>query len=251
MRSLIGSLAVVLCSVVAVTGCGDSGSSSTTGGSDTGAGGAGGEAIGGNGGNGGTGATGPVGGNGGAGGGLVAPPEWTCDPVWYAEVANGAAEQYCDCECGALDPDCEIEPALPIGDCYEGQTCDFAAFQCEGSPTDWTCDDTEFDGGAGNGCDCNCGAPDPDCALDPVETVEGCEAGDSCTPGGVCVPAAWTCDPTYFADGFCDCGCAVADPDCADALVATCEYCDNDGSCSAEECPGTINPTDNSTCTTP
>jgi hypothetical protein len=63
------------------------------------------------------------------------------------------------------------------------------------------------------------------------------------------VPAGWTCDPTYYADGSCDCGCgAFDDMDCADATVASCAYCADTGSCSSMSCPGTIDPTDNSTC---
>ncbi len=46
-------------------------------------------------------------------------------------------------------------------------------------------------------------------------------------------PAAWTCDPRYFADETCDCGCGVADPDCATSLLNVCEWCNDPGSCSA------------------
>jgi hypothetical protein len=56
----------------------------------------------------------------------------------------------------------------------------------------------------------------------------------------------------YYGDGDCDCGCGVHDPDCADALVASCEYCSDVGSCSmGMGCPGTINPTDNAVCSPP
>jgi hypothetical protein len=63
------------------------------------------------------------------------------------------------------------------------------------------------------------------------------------------VPAEWTCDPTFYADGNCDCGCGAADVDCADATAASCTFCDDTGSCNTGTCPGTIDPTDNSTCT--
>ncbi len=80
-------------------------------------------------------------------------------------------------------------------------------------------------------------------------------------PGGACVhiasatlsvasnvPPGWTCDPSYYGDGSCDCGCGVADPDCADATVGSCDFCDDTGSCSTDACPGTINPTNNVGC---
>lgn len=63
------------------------------------------------------------------------------------------------------------------------------------------------------------------------------------------LPGAWTCDPMFFNDGGCDCGCAAADTDCIDGTVESCDICDNPMSCSTTACPGTINPTDNSTCT--
>ena len=38
------------------------------------------------------------------------------------------------------------------------------------------------------------------------------------------VPAAWTCDPTYYDDGECDCGCgAFDDLDCANQTLAACK----------------------------
>lgn len=64
------------------------------------------------------------------------------------------------------------------------------------------------------------------------------------------LPANWSCDPDYFNDGLCDCGCAAADVDCADALVGSCDYCDDVGSCSEDAaCPGSIDPTNNAICT--
>jgi hypothetical protein len=96
------------------------------------------------------------------------------------------------------------------------------------------------------------------CAIDcnPDGT---CPAGMACSEGlvdSICtwteVPAVegWTCDVGYYgADDGCDCGCGIVDPDCADATVDSCEYCDDDGSCSRMACPGTISPDDNAVCT--
>jgi hypothetical protein len=62
------------------------------------------------------------------------------------------------------------------------------------------------------------------------------------------VPAGWTCDPVYYGDTDCDCGCGAPDVDCANALVASCVYCSDTGSCSPGDCPGSIDPMDNSKC---
>jgi hypothetical protein len=222
---------------VVTFGCGGSGSSST--GGSAGEPGTGGSPS-----DGGSGATTSDGGatNGGAGvgGASGCPPEFLGDG------------QFCDCFCGMADPDC-TNPDLPLyGDeftqCAEGQTCSPTFDGCDGLPTGWTCAEDQYNGGPGNGCDCNCGLSDPDCLLDPAEPVEGCMGDEQCGGDGVCVPGAWSCDPSYFGDMFCDCGCGVADPDCPDATVGSCEYCMNVGSCSSMECPGTINPTNNAVC---
>lgn len=71
----------------------------------------------------------------------------------------------------------------------------------------------------------------------------------SSSSSGVMIPATWVCDAAFYSDGFdCDCGCGAPDPDCASALVAACDYCDDTNSCSPGTCPGSIEPTDNSKC---
>jgi hypothetical protein len=67
------------------------------------------------------------------------------------------------------------------------------------------------------------------------------------------VPAAWACSASFYATGDgCDCGCGAVDPDCASADVASCDYCDNVGSCNGGGgCPGDIKPDDNATCRVP
>jgi hypothetical protein len=49
--------------------------------------------------------------------GTTVPPDWTCEFSHYAD------SRYCDCDCGAHDPDCD-DPDAPIYNCYPGQTCD-------------------------------------------------------------------------------------------------------------------------------
>ena len=74
-------------------------------------------------------------------------------------------------------------------------------------------------------------------------------------PGGAClhlasapVAVTWSCDPTYFEDSSCDCGCGSFDFACTDETVASCDFCDDLGSCNSSSCPGTINATYNAVC---
>lgn len=59
-------------------------------------------------------------------------------------------------------------------------------------PATWTCEGARYEDGAT--CDCDCGAPDPDCA-DGARAVRGCESGEACVFDGTCaaVPANDTC----------------------------------------------------------
>jgi hypothetical protein len=44
------------------------------------------------------------------------PPTWTCDLEYYRDG------QFCDCTCGAWDPDCD-DPANDVFDCDDGEVC--------------------------------------------------------------------------------------------------------------------------------
>eukprot|EP00976_Prorocentrum_cordatum_P106120 1194387-Prorocentrum_minimum.AAC.1 len=104
-----------------------------------------------------------------------APPlAWTCSPEFYA-----AQDGQCDCNCGTYDPDCdatgatvrgcesfvtdqlaispdEIKATLSPTCIPETGTCGFEV------PSDWQCDPILY--GTDDGCDCECGAYDPDCS---------------------------------------------------------------------------------------
>jgi hypothetical protein len=180
------------------------------------------------------------------GGTSTAPAEWTCTPSYY-DNADG-----CDCDCGAYDPDCDDATANVYG-CGTGQTCS-AAGLCEGGtppvdpPAEWTCAASYYS--AADGCDCNCGAFDPDCT-DPAARVYGCATGQTCSTAGLCEggttpvdpPAEWTCSASFYgtADG-CDCGCGAVDLDCDNATATACAYCSTCGGCD------NVNATDNSQC---
>lgn len=136
-----------------------------------------------------------------------------------------------------------------------------------GSTTDtgmgvWNCDPDYY--GTDDGCDCGCGIPDPDCADADIATCQYCNDPGACNvwdcPGTIdpddtanCAPVAgvpdeWTCNPQFYGDGTCDCGCGAVDSDCADATVDSCEVCVEDGSCGNGDCPANIDAMDNSTC---
>ncbi len=88
--------------------------------------------------------------------------------------------------------------------------------------------------------------------------LDGCNAcianngGERCDALLTCTEQScngWTCDMANYGTGDgCDCGCGIMDPDCADATVESCGFCDLPGSCSSTTCPGTIDPIDNTVC---
>lgn len=176
-----------------------------------------------------------------------APAGWTCEPGYYG-VGDG-----CDCGCGVIDPDCADATVESCQYCGEAGSCSPAGVGCPGniSPTNnavcAACVDTDGDGYCAE-FDCN----DADDSVHPGAT-EVCGDGIDQSCDGVdlaCGPAGWTCPANYFGtDDGCDCGCGVLDPDCADATVASCEYCSDPGSCAqGQACPANIDPANNAIC---
>lgn len=89
------------------------------------------------------------------------PSEWTCDDAAFSDGA------VCHCGCGAYDEDCDHDQ-LPIEGCNAGEVCGSnGSCVAEG----WSCPPSFY--GAGDGCDCACGAWDADCE-DPAQGVFGC-----------------------------------------------------------------------------
>lgn len=149
-----------------------------------------------------------------------------------------------------IDPETFESAPVPGGACLHVASLDFDIQ----APKDWTCAVDQWNGGAGNGCDCECGAHDPDCDLEPAEVVDGCGKGEVCGAGDTCIPPvpdAWACNDAFWGDGDCDCGCAVQDVDCPDLLSSSCDFCDDTGSCDTVACddPNTnIDPDNNAIC---
>jgi hypothetical protein len=105
---------------------------------------------------------------------------WSCSPAYYNDG------EYCDCECGAYDPDCD-DPGLPINGCLAEETCNQNG-ECVGDPgfpPEWTCDGTDYNDG--ENCDCECGTYDPDCG-DPGLPIWNCMLGQTCDLSGQCTP---------------------------------------------------------------
>ena len=190
----------------------------------------------------------------------VVPAGWTCPP-WIYGAANG-----CECGCGVIDLDC----------------ADATVASCERCGSPGSCSPIGFDSACPGDIDPAqnwlCGGGAAVCGDDVAESLEVCDGID--VRGVTCVDlgfiggalacnatctnvdttdctggqAGWTCPPwSYGAADGCDCGCGVIDLDCADATVASCEFCGYLGSCSSpigsdSGCPGDIDPAQNWLC---
>eukprot|EP00727_Mastigamoeba_balamuthi_P000179 m51a1_g10158 putative protein kinase domain containing protein (810) ;mRNA; f:23501-26249 len=186
------------------------------------------------------------------------PDAARCPAVAYADGA------LCDCSCqtgGVADPDCASGSFLPVnvnrsscgadGHCYLGA--------CRPYPPAWKCTPDRY--GAGDGCNCECGAPDPDCAIQTgaanpagcgnswsraatfacsaaskcvasgcgngvVETLsEQCEGGLSCS--GCRCAAGWTSTSPPSAN---------CTPECGDGRAVGGEECDGGAFCEGCRC---------------
>jgi hypothetical protein len=180
---------------------------------------------------------------------------WTCDRAFFDSQTG------CDCGCAQLDPDCAQQVsrdacirANNLGACSRATGWGLLAIdptdntRCVTAPSGWTCAPSYYGDGI---CHCGCGIRDSDCSRDASDVCQSCGAQGSCaqydwsstceaidaSKNSACVPAqhvtGWTCAPGHYgsADG-CDCGCGVADPDCANGRPEACDRCDDDGACS-------------------
>ncbi len=153
------------------------------------------------------------------------PAEWTCDPGFFA------ANDGCDCVCGAYDPDCDV-PGTTYG-CEQdpaGAYCGADAL-CSNVPVWWECDADQL--GDGTTCDCDCGGPDPDC--DGQNPVEGCDPGQTCGSAGVCLDPEAICNDLIDndEDNSLDCGdsSCFGDADCIPGATPRDGTCDANTDC--------------------
>jgi hypothetical protein len=118
--------------------------------------------------------------------------------VWTAASPFYGAGDGCDCGQGFWDPDCAL-PNQPLYNCYNGEACVESGQTgvCQTvmtpampdpappstPPAGWICDPTFYN--ADDGCDCNCGAFDPDCAKSE-QGLYICNEGQYCGQSGTC-----------------------------------------------------------------
>lgn len=149
-----------------------------------------------------------------------------------ADMDGSCSDADCDDQNAAVFPGAVEQCNLGIDFDCDGVVCDCIDADLDGSCSDQDCDDqdpgispnnAEF---CGDGIDQNCNGSDLEC-----------------------LPPGWTCDPAFYGalDG-CDCGCGAVDPDCSDATVTACTYCDDRGSCAEVGGCALISPMDNSVC---
>lgn len=157
-----------------------------------------------------------------------------------------------------LDSDTHVSTEIPGGRCLH--VSNVALVIASSAPAAWKCPDYAY--GTNDGCDCGCGALDPDCDSDLVGACDYCNDEGSCafdcsdiklSDNAVCGPPSqgWTCDAQSYGDGtICDCGCGIVDHDCAGPQASQCDLCDDPKSCTASK-SGTcsdISASDNSKC---
>jgi cysteine-rich repeat protein len=183
------------------------------------------------------------------------------DPGEVCDDGNQNDDDGCDQYCRET----VICPVLPADSCVASLE------NCTWPPTpELTVQACTYDViGAGDGCDCGCGFPDPDCE-DAGCTEPGCTAPecDACTdvcrrltpcPSDPTCPAppaydpsstplnspppGWICSPSWYASGdVCDCHCGAPDPDCLSSQTSGGVVCDpacGNGRCDLEEFPST------------
>ncbi|MDP3501055.1 MAG: CARDB domain-containing protein [Myxococcales bacterium] len=135
----------------------------------------------------------------------------------------------------------EMDPAGTISQSSGPAPPDFVSFPgfSVRLPAGWTCASTRY--GSGDGCDCACGAVDPDCSSSSI-AVRGCGdvnlcTDDRCNASGQCsyVNNTLSCD-----DGlFCTTNDRCSNGSCAASLPRDCSSLT--GSCTTGSCDETAN----------
>lgn len=205
-------------------------------------------------------------GSGTAGSGGSVPLGWFCALAAYGDGT-------CDCGCGIRDSDCKKTDIDHCERCNASGSCAGTNAVCPGridamdttkciqSPSTWYCSNSLYSDG--KVCNCGCGAPDPDCKDDTLDSCDSCSDSGSCahdkcpssidpSDNSTCyVPPEWTCGDFNYGDQFCDCGCGAPDPKCKDQTDASCDFCTGLSCTGGYDCAGRIDPTNNTVCTVP
>ena len=85
-----------------------------------------------------------------------APSTWLCERGTFNSLDG------CRCHFGDADPDCEGNVPHTLIGCLPGEQCRNG--ECfRDVPVNWTCTPGFFN--ALDGCDCECGVPDPGCGV--------------------------------------------------------------------------------------
>ena len=132
-----------------------------------------------------------------------------------------------------------------------GQPTDFPTSRPTPFPTvpiGYTCPAPTFN--SNDGCDCECGAEDPDCRGVTSESSD-CQAGSVCfrgqcvlaptlsptlSPVAPTIPPQYTCPaPTFASNDGCNCECGAIDPDCRSTISPSSD-CASGFVCNAGNC---------------
>ena len=152
---------------------------------------------------------------------------------WRCYMASPDCSVDDDCVGHARGAFCDLSVGGRCVACLEDDHCVGSEMACVDNVckiAGWTCNDSWY---GDDDCDCGCGALDIDCGGAENSHCQwiNCDDGNvphpdenwRCVPAPP-TPAEWTCDPDWYGDGWCDCGCGVIDYDCAGPESSYCRY---------------------------
>ena len=146
--------------------------------------------------------------------------EALCATNWPSESLCGVGSSCGDGVCSVDEDNEDCSSDCPLPACGDGRCegaeqvdCDRDCNPFRAVPVEWRCPPEYF--GDRRGCDCDCGARDPDCD-DPREELLYCEAESFCNAAGRCESLVGITELRNFSpsgDGGDGCSVSVARPD--------------------------------------